>query len=64
MSAWSSEPTVAAREGALLGLLDAVVASQLDVWLRCPTPVSDASYDDGLRVLALALLREWDAALA
>lgn len=57
-----SESVAVAREAALAGLLSAVAHTGLEDWLAAATPRSDTSYDDGLRILGLALAREWDAA--
>jgi DNA-binding NarL/FixJ family response regulator len=56
----------ATREQSLAGLLDAVVASELDAWslrFQGEGAAADPAWSDGLRLLAAALSREWTAAL-
>jgi DNA-binding NarL/FixJ family response regulator len=52
------------REGALFGLLDAIVGSRVEDWPCASTPRSDPAYDDGLQVLATLFLLRWEEAAA
>jgi DNA-binding NarL/FixJ family response regulator len=61
-----------ARESSLAAFLDAVVGSEIDTWAQRAAaatagpsdPEPDTAWSDGLQLLAAALSREWDAAVA